>query len=482
MNELEARTPQRPLIWPDTVLDICERLVIDGVYIVGGAVRDAYLHRPIKDLDLALAGDSIRFARHLANEFRGDIFVMDRERGVARVLLNTPDGLLVVDVARFRGHGLLADLRDRDFTLNAMAVAVQDPERLIDPLHAERDIAQKLLRQCHADSIATDPIRALRAVRQSVQFNFRIEPETLTAVRQHGSRLRETSEERVRDEFYSLLSLKKTPAALRVADAVGLLQVILPELEPLHGLAQSPPHQFDVWQHTLLTVEKLARIIEAVSPSRTDNTVAAFDLAMLVIQLDRYRSYLHTHLAQTWPNERPHQTLLALAALLHNIGKPGEAYVERSVKKAAACAARLRLSSDEIQRLTTIIHNYRRVLDTNDWTPLTLHRFWYSLKEAGIDVCLLALADHLATVGTYLEQDAWLMLVERVLKLLAAYFDQYATIVEPPALVNGNQLMEHLDLPPGPLIGKLLQAIREAQVTGEVTTAEEAFALAEKQL
>jgi len=149
MMDIAPRQPHRPLIWPDILLDIQEFLadVSDEIYIVGGAVRDALLHRPLHDIDLATSGHAIQVARKIANHFKGDFFVLDSDRDVGRALLNLPDGLLVLDVARYRGASLLDDLSDRDFTLNALAVDVKaDLSLLIDPLNGEEDIKKHLLR------------------------------------------------------------------------------------------------------------------------------------------------------------------------------------------------------------------------------------------------------------------------------------------------------------------------------------------------
>src|SRR5262245_54760452 len=126
MSDLSPRQPLRPLMWPDIIFQLKEFLADtqDEIYIVGGAVRDALLHRPLKDIDLATSGDGLKLARRIANYFDGDFFALDSERDVGRALVNTPDGLLMFDVARFRGDGLHNDLRDRDFTLNAMAVDI----------------------------------------------------------------------------------------------------------------------------------------------------------------------------------------------------------------------------------------------------------------------------------------------------------------------------------------------------------------------
>jgi poly(A) polymerase len=485
MADLTPHAPRnRPLFWSDTVMELQDALLeldLPPLYIIGGAVRDAYLHRPVKDLDLTTPqGHGIAVARQIANLLNGDVFVMDRERDVARVFARIKDGKLMLDVAGYRGADLLTDLQGRDFTINAMAVDMRgDLNHLIDPLNGEQDADQKLLRRCAPDSIATDPIRGLRAVRQSVQLTMHIESETLKDIRAHAHRLMETSPERVRDELVNLLNLDRVGAALRVADTIGLLAHIFPELTPLHGLTQSPPHVFEVWQHTLMTIEKLAQILLAISYRRTDSTAAVFDMGMMAMQFDRYRSAWNTIVEATYANERPHRAVLIMAALLHNAGKGiSTDYITQSLKIADERAEALRLSNPEKKRLLTAIQHYRRVRDTPEFTLLEQHRFWHQLGEAGHDVILLALADYLGTVGTEIVQHDWLMLVDRSRTLLSAYHDLHEAIVKPPTLLNGNDLMTQLNLPASPIIGRLLEAIREAQVTGEVKTIEDALALA----
>lgn len=106
--------PPVRLAWTDFVLDLRDFLIDKQVntplYIVGGAVRDAYLRGAIKDIDIAVDGDAIQIARQIADWFDGDIFVMDKERGVARVFVDTPDGQVSMDFARFRGDTLDDDL------------------------------------------------------------------------------------------------------------------------------------------------------------------------------------------------------------------------------------------------------------------------------------------------------------------------------------------------------------------------------------
>ncbi|MCS6834493.1 MAG: hypothetical protein NZ750_00560 [Anaerolineae bacterium] len=457
MTDLTPRVPQfRPLLWEDGV-ELLQEAWQDlmpqaSLYIAGGAVRDAYWHRPIKDLDLTTDGDPIRLGRKLADRLRGDLFIMDAERGVVRIWADVRGRRWQIDVTRFRGASLLEDLQGRDFTINALAVDARgDLSMLIDPIEGERDAHQRVLRACGAQSIADDPIRALRAVRQSLAFNLRIEPQTLAQIRRNGSRLNQTSAERVRDEFFALLSGDRVASGLRLAQTLGLLLAISPLLAS----------EGQAWQQTLLALEKLEHILLAISPRRTDSTAAAFDLGMLVIQLDRYRAKLNQHLEQRYANERPHRALLMLACLCH-------ALPETEVE---ALADSLRLSNAEKRVVVLAVTHWRQANDLSV-EPLSLHRFWYPLETQGIDSLLLGLALYLAQQGLELRQNDWLAQVERVLEAMKAYFERYEEIVRPTVWFNGTQLMEALGLKQGRALGRLLEAIREAQVQGQILEAD----------
>ncbi|NDJ60319.1 MAG: CCA tRNA nucleotidyltransferase [Chloroflexi bacterium] len=472
---------ERPiLVWPDVVLDLQDLLadVSIPVYIVGGAVRDAFLRRPIKDVDMATPDSGIKLGRIIANRLGGDFFPLDAERDVGRALVDTPDGRLVFDVASLRGPDLDADLFDRDFTINAMAVDLHgDLNELIDPTGGVSDAIAKRIRRCSPASLADDPIRALRAVRQSVQFGMRIDPATLADVRAVTPRLAEISAERVRDEVFKLLALPRPVMALRVANTVGLLDVTLPEVVPLRGRKHTPQDADDLWGYTLAVIERLTDILATLSPNRSDTSTAQFSMGMLAIALDRFRSGLRAQLAVEWPDERSHRAVLLFAALLHHpvIG----------ADQAVARAAALHLSNGEKDRVGAVARHagdFAALQDLDELTPLTIHRFWRATGAAGVDVILLGLAGYLATVGLAFTQDAWLATLERAQTLLAAYFDAYDRLIEPPPLLRGTDLIETLNLKPGPIIGELIDLIREGQAVGTVETVADALALARAHL
>ncbi|MCS7071329.1 MAG: hypothetical protein NZM00_07480, partial [Anaerolinea sp.] len=341
------------LAWPNIIYDLQENIADfpEPVYIVGGAVRDAYLRRPINDLDLATAGSGIKLARRIANAFKGDFYPLDSARDVGRAILNTPDGRLVIDAAQFRGSTLEADLLDRDFTMNAMAVDLRlDLNAIIDPLHGLADLRAHRLRLCTENSLQADPIRSLRAVRQSIQFGMRLDAQTLAAVRSARDHLTSVSPERLRDEIFKLLDLPRPVAALRVINTLGLLPDFLPAS--------------DQTDFVFKTIEHLCAIWNLISPERDDNTVAQFAYGMLAIQFGGVRARLIELLDRTYGAERSQRALLIFEALLSR--QPLDVCDEQ--------CERLRLSNQERERVGKAVQALRRA-EKPEIDPLPVYRY-----------------------------------------------------------------------------------------------------------
>ncbi len=481
----------RPLHWPAIVHALKHILEEEtqGVYLVGGVVRDAFWGLPAHDIDLVVARDAFRIARHIANTLDGAFYRLDPERQTGRAIVQVEGQRTIIDVAMFRGGSLLEDLVGRDFTLNAVAAPLPQAEDniVIDPLQGLRDAQDRILRRCSPISIASDPVRALRAIRLSVRFRLRIEPETLADIRQEGPGLARVSPERVRDEFMTLLGGPRPATALRTLDALGLLAPVVPEIGALRHPSRSTPALPDAWAYILRVIDRLEAILQTIGPDRTDSTAAQIGLGMIVYYLDRFRPALQQHLSQPWPNDRTHPGLLTLAALLHPLPSTNETDLSALTEAATLRGEALRLSRHEIERLQAIVRHARypdRLANQPELTRRHIYRFWRDCGPAGVDVCLLGLAGYLATAGPTLSTASWSHYLETTGTLLEGWFPPSGAprITDLPALISGRDLMRRLGLQPGPEIGDLLEEIREAQVTGEVTSADAALALARRLL
>jgi putative nucleotidyltransferase with HDIG domain len=490
--------------FPHSIQQILERIVTalppgTPVYLVGGAVRDLLCSRPTHDLDFILPGNAIRTARQLANALDTAFYPLDFERDTGRLILNDKVlGRLVIDVTAFRGANLESDLRDRDFTINAIAIDLHQPTMLIDPLGGAKYLQSRVLRPCSPAALENDPIRILRAIRLSIEFEIRILPETTSLIRQALPGLARISSERLRDEVFRILKSSAPASAIRILDILGVIPYVFPELPALKGVAQSPPHTLDVWDHTLTTVQEMGKVLNLFSREYDPKIATNWALGLVSLRLGRFRQQLHDHLEVQLNPERSIPSLICLAALYHDISKPQTTQTdidgrirfyehdrtgeEISRKRGQA----LRLNNSEIARLASIVRLHMRpmLLGRSEERPSrrAIYRFFRDAGASGVDVCLLALADTLATYGPGLPQAKWIHLVDVIRILLEAWWEQPSEIISPPVFLNGNDLMQNFNLEPGPQVGELLELIREAQAAGELHDRAQALAFAHDKL
>ena len=467
------------------------------VYLVGGAVRDALLGRTSHDLDFAVADGAVKLAFKVANSLGVPAYVMDRERDVGRVVLANEG--TTFDFTRFRGEHLEADLRDRDFTINAIALAVGElgMVELVDPTGGRADLDAGLVRQVHDKALIDDPVRALRAIRIAVSLGFDISAETEAAVASAAARFNKVSVERVRDELLKLLTSHAPEEALDYMARLSVLRAVLPEIDQLRGVEQSAPHYEDVYDHTCSVLGWLARLEATLLDGRLADQSAVVEVEE---GLAPYLSELRAHWQRPVTGALNGRTLLRLGALFHDCGKAVTQTVEESGKirfighdKAGAKLAmgrlrHFRLSNEAINHVGLIVGHHMRPLYLEKERvkkPLSrraIFRFFRAAESAGLDVGLLALADNLATYDGRDEDGVRSRMLATVIELYGHYFQQYETTVRPPLLLDGNQLMRALGLGPSREIGRLLELIQEAQAAGEISSRSEAVELARKHL
>lgn len=479
---------------------VCQLANERGVrlWLVGGAVRDLLLGRSFHDWDFAVDQDALELARAVANTLGGAYFTMDEERATGRAIVTAEDGTrLELDFALLRGDGLADDLSARDFAINTLALDQEGT--LIDRTGGKADLDAGRVRATSERAFQDDPVRLIRAVRLEAQLGFEIERQTAAWIRRDAALLAHPSAERVRDEFVRLLALEDAATHLQRLDELGLLVHVMPELTSLKSVAQSPPHRFDVWHHTLVVVKALESIVAAVEGedvgphAPADVPAAAWGDVSRV--LGQFAHDVTAHLAVEISGGRDRALLLKLAALLHDVGKPrtrsqdGEGHIHFynhepvGGQMAAERLKELRFSRDEIERMRVIVSQHLRpahLARVEQVTRRAVYRYFRATGCAGVDVVLLSLADHLATWGPNLRERRWARRLETAETLLTHCFEHYEETVNPPPLVTGYDLMAELGLGPGPKIGRLLEALREAQAAGEVRTQEEALALARK--
>jgi len=479
------------------LLDSIRDVVPDvELYLVGGAVRDLLLNRVSHDLDFAVPKDAIQIARRVANALHADFYVLDESFDTARVILSADNSVRdILDFAAFRGPDLESDLRGRDFTINAIAFDLRN-QTILDPLSGASDLRAKLIRACSDSSLRDDPIRILRAVRQAAAFDFKIEAETRKAMKQAAPLLPKISPERQRDELFKILEGPHPDASLRAVDMLGVFPYLLPELSAMKGVEQSAPHVHDVWEHTLSVMQTLEAILASLAPGYYAKKTNDLFAGLLTQYLRHYREQFTAHFDKALNTDRSTRALLFFAALYHDVSKPSTKSVDETgrirffdheqlgAKVAADRARALNLSNDEIERLKIVIQNHMRFHfftsrmegEKEEPSRKAIYRFFRDAGEGGVDLVLLGLADLRGTRAHTLTQETWTAALDVARILLENYWDKPQETVAPPRLTNGLDVMNEYQLEAGPLIGQVLDAIREAQAIGKVSTREEALA------
>jgi putative nucleotidyltransferase with HDIG domain len=475
---------------PRAVEHLLPALTGARVWIVGGSVRDVLLDRASPDVDFVVDGDALALGRRLANEAGADYFELDSERGTGRMLLTTGEGSRTVfDFARLQGGSIEADLRLRDFTVDAMAVSLDDPERLVDPLGGLDDLHQRRLRACSTHAVLDDPVRALRAVRIAAELEARMTPDTVSQVRGAHGHLRGAPPERTRNEFFKMLRLESPAAALRNLDHLGLLTMVLPELEGLRGLAQPPAHAYDALTHTLAVVDALERLKSILPPEADEDRSSDLSAGMAIQRLGRFRKPLSAYFDVHLSVGRSRWQCLLLAGLLHDVGKARTQAVDadgqirflghETVGAAMAVEAcrRLSLSLAETSEIETIVAHHLRPEWLEKEPPVSrraVYRFFRATGSTGVGVAILSLADLHAKHVPPVPQEAWSARLDIVRELLEAWFERREDRVMPSPLLDGKDVMRLANLTPGPTVGALLEDLREAQAGGEVASRAEA--------
>ena len=450
---------------------IADELGIE-VYLVGGAVRDALLNRPTTDLDFVSigAGSGIRLAQEIARKLGVGLAHVYPNFGTAAVRIPAgkfSDEPLVLEFVGARKEsyrknsrkpiveeGTLADdLARRDFTINAMAVALNANRwgELIDPFHGLADLQSGILRT-PLDPLTTfedDPLRMLRAARFAAQLGFRIHPETFEAMKQKAHRIQIVSPERITDELQKIICAPRPSIGFKILYDAGLLQYILPELTALAGVETIEGYKHkDNFLHTLQVVDNVARMT----------------------------------------TDRPCEETrwLRWAALLHDIAKsrtkrfiPGEGWTfhgheERGARWIPRIFKRLRLPTDErmkyVQKLIRLHHRPVALVD-EQVTDSAIRRLLFEAGDDIEDLMLLVRADITSRnprrVRRYLEA------FDRLEKRMAEVEEKdRIRNFQPP--ISGHEIMEILGLSPGRAVGRIKEAIKEAILEGTIPNEREA--------
>jgi putative nucleotidyltransferase with HDIG domain len=439
-------------------------------WLVGGAVRDRLLGRETADFDLATVQEPRVLARELGHRLRAYSFELSEGFGGWRVVAR--DHAWQVDVLPLLGGHIETDLAQRDLTINAMAQRLDDLT-LADPFSGRDDLAARRLRMVSDGAFAADPLRVLRAARLACELDFEVEPGTALAARAHADGLRTVSPERVFGELRRILASPRAPWGLELLGELGITDVVLPELAALRGVAQSPYHHLDVYEHTRAVLQSTLEVqddLEAFFPG--------------------HGARLRALQTEPLTGEVTRGEALRFGALLHDIAKPQTRSVSdegrttfmghdvQGAEVAVAILSRLRASQRLSDYVAALTRHHLRLGFLVHRAPLgrrEVYRYLAACEPVGVDVTILSVADRLATRGRNAQPA-----IERHLALARATMGDALAWQDdrPRPPVRGDEVARVVGGAPGPWLGRVLRELEEAAYAGEISGPQEALELA----
>ncbi|MDP3758256.1 MAG: CCA tRNA nucleotidyltransferase [Candidatus Daviesbacteria bacterium] len=418
---------------PSAVRNILDKFKKNNfqIYIVGGAVRDLLMKKPVSDWDFTTDARPEEILKLYPEGF------YDNKFGTVGVL-NVKNEILEITTMRKEGiykdhrhpvevswtDKIEADLARRDFTINALALSSSG--EIVDPFQGQDDIKNKIIKAVGDPNqrFKEDALRLMRAIRIATQLEFEIDPKTLQAIKENAPLIKEIANERICDELFKILASDDPYTGMLQLRETGLLQIILPELESCFGIVQEGPKHdrvYDIGEHSILALK---------------------------------------HTSSGDP-------LVRFAALLHDIGKVN------TVKTAPdgnvtfynhdvaggnlilKIAKRFNLSKKQTDKLYRLVRWHLFTVDENQ-TDSAIRRF---IKNVGLentdDMMALRIGDRLG--GGTQRAISWRMekFAERIKEVLKKPF----SISD--LKINGKDVMETLNIKPGPKVGEILNKLFE---------------------
>ena len=434
------------------ISDLSREIQIDA-YLVGGCVRDLMLN-PSKDaidVDIMVEGDGIAFAKILAQKINVPKIVPFKKFATAKI----PYKEFEIEVASARletydkssrspSEVTLSNIQDdllrRDFTVNAMAVSLNEQNfgEFFDPFNGMEDLNNKILKTpLDPDTtFSDDPLRMMRAAYFASKLSLSIEKNCLESIKDNAERISIVSQERITNELFKILGTKKPSIGLDILQQSGLMTFVFPEISVMYGLDQSNEyHHKDIFYHTLEVVDNAAQLSD---------------------KLD-----------------------LRLAALVHDIAKPKTRRLSKSkgytfyghddvgARMLKGISTNMKFSNstrDYITKLTSL-HLRPISLAKKDVTDSAIRRLIVDAGEEIDDLMKLCRAD--ITTKNPKNITKYLGNFDRVEKRMneVIEIDKLKAFQSP---VRGDEIMKMFDLPPGKEVGKIKTMVEDAIINGEI--------------
>ncbi len=437
----------------------------ESCYIVGGFLRDCLLNRESCDVDIVVPQNTAEStAKRLADFINGYFVELDNVNNIYRVVFE--DKINYVDIADCTGSCIEEDLKRRDFTINAIAYDLKK-QKLIDINSGLEDLKKGIIREISEFNITDDPIRILRAFRFQSELGFNFSDELKEIIKKHCLLIKNPAKERVNTELIKLFDGKYADGTLTDMENFCILEQVFPFVKDLKKVPPNSHHHLGLLEHSIETVKQVQLYYE--------NAVAD----------------VKSHLDETLFAGHKRIAYLKLGAFLHDTGKPSVWTIDtqtgrhrfimhdsEGAKIIEPYLKDLKFSKKQISYLQKIIKNHiypAGVVTSDETSEKAYLRFYRKMGDETIDLIAIAYADRMSALGPEITQEMINKNINGLDKLLNGYLKQKTELKPLPKLLDGKEIMQILNIPQSKELGKIIEKLKEAQISSDVITKEDAI-------
>jgi len=437
-----------------------------NLYIVGGALRDIYFKKENFDIDFIVQNqNAVELARKFAEKTNRYFILLDEEHEIARVV--DQDKTHFFDFARCENDDIKADIGRRDLSINAIAAKIYPEFEIFDLYNGFEDLQNKKIKIINEKNIIDDPLRILRIFRFASLLNFDIDDFSLEIATKHTKLIANIAPERILTELLKLFEGRQSAKYLKLMKDSGLLYELFDLLQKEEKIPPNTHHHLKLIDHSIETVNQVELLLENM-PEFLKEKLNSFQV----------------------PNVK-YLSLMKLASLLHDVGKPNTWTIEENgrhrfinhdfvgAELLKKDLKEMKFSKAQIKYITTLVryHIYpSQLARENEITgEKALLRMFRKLEDCTGDIILLAMADRLSARGPAITEE----IVENNLKTLKNYLIKYNEFLKTSKplskLLNGNEIAEILNIKKDKNLGIIIKKLTEAQTIGEVKTKQDAI-------
>ncbi|MDR1511647.1 MAG: HD domain-containing protein [Endomicrobium sp.] len=456
------------------------------VYIVGGFLRDVLLKRGSKysDIDLVVNKNALKYSKKIASAFKSKLITLNDANKTYRIILKS-SVIENIDISLLNGKTIERDLQNRDFTVNAVAFNLKDfkdfkdfKKQIIFLKNSNvRDLKSRIINTVSVRSFEIDPLRMLRAFRFAVELNFDISQGTFKQIRRNAKLIRKVAPERIKNEFFRILSVKNSVSLLKEMDKCKLISEIFYEIDTMKKASKKYYyHPGGLFQHSFETMRFTEKILNNLKEYFPNNYID-----------------LHKHFDDNniFSENVTRESLLKFAAFFHDNAKPETSkfingkmhffgHEKLGADKIKKIMISLKSSKKDIETVSFLIRHHMRpstLTKNNVITKKAALKFFRDIGDNTPDALILSMSDWYSykKLGTF--SPIALKLQKKFIRGLIKYYYELKKAKPLSKIVDGNVIMKKFNLRPGPWIGELLDFVFEAQQEGKISKPCEALKL-----